>query len=247
MPAEKSTLITGGNKGLGYETARRLAAGHSVYIGARNPVAGQAAADELGAGFVRLDVTDDESVTAAAAELERREGRIDVLINNAGITGPGKEVPDLTGADASVVFDTNVAGIVRVTHAFLPLLGKSPAPVIVNVSSGVGSFAVTHDPARLESGVRSPLYAASKAAITMLTTQYAKALPHIRINAPTPGSPRPTSTATGAPRPSPSAPTPSPRWPASARTAPPAPSPTATAPSAGSRRQISLTTRARAC
>ena len=80
------TLITGGNKGLGYETARRLIAeGHQVYLGARNPERGQRAADELGAHFIKLDVTDDASVTAAADELARQAGGLDVLINNAGI------------------------------------------------------------------------------------------------------------------------------------------------------------------
>src|SRR3954466_4910194 len=142
MSDERIALITGGNKGLGFETARRLrVAGQTVYIGARDAQRGQAAADELGVAYVRLDVTDEESVAAAAIELERREGRIDVLINNAGIAGLRKEVADLTGADAAQVFDTNVVGIVRVTHAFLPLLGKSAHPVIVNVSSGMGSFA----------------------------------------------------------------------------------------------------------
>ena len=85
------------------------------------------------------------------------------------------------------MFDTNVAGVVRTTSAFLPLLGKSEDPAIVNVSSGMGSLALTHDPDRVESKVVAPLYTASKAALTMLTTQYAKALPGIRINAVDPG------------------------------------------------------------
>lgn len=188
MSDKRIALVTGGNKGLGFETARRLhAAGQTVYIGARGEERGRAAADDLGVGFVRLDVTDEESVAAAAAELERREGRIDVLVNNAGIPDPHKEVADLTGPDAAQVFETNVVGYVRVTHAFVPLLEKSSSPVIVNVTSGVGSFALTHDPSRVESTVQMPLYAASKAAVTMLTTQYAKALPHIRINAADPG------------------------------------------------------------
>jgi NAD(P)-dependent dehydrogenase (short-subunit alcohol dehydrogenase family) len=182
------TLITGGNKGLGYETARRLhAAGHTVYIGARDPERGRSAAEDLAVSFVRLDVTDPDSVTAAAAELARRAGYLDVLINNAGISGPPKGVADLTAEDATTVFDTNVVGAVRVTHAFLPLLEKSANPVIVNVGSGTGSFTLTTDPSRIESRVRAPLYSASKAAITMLTLQYAKALPHIRINAADPG------------------------------------------------------------
>ena len=188
MTDEKIVLITGGNKGLGFETARRLReAGHTVYIGARNAERGRAAAEELGVAFVQLDVTDEESVAAAADELERREGRIDVLINNAGIASPRKEAADLTGTDATQVFETNVAGIVRVTHAFLPLLEKSASPVIVNVSSGMGSFTATQDESRVESKVGMPLYSSSKAAVTMLTTEYAKLLPNIRINAADPG------------------------------------------------------------
>lgn len=118
MPDEKIILITGGNKGLGYETARRLNSdGQTVYIGARSAERGQAAADELGVAFVQLDVTDEDSIAVAASELERREGRLDVLVNNAGIPGAGKDAADLTGEDAMQVFDTNVIGHVRITHA----------------------------------------------------------------------------------------------------------------------------------
>ena len=185
---ERIVLITGGNKGLGFETARRLhKAGQTVYIGARSEERGRAAADELGVAFVQLDVTDEESVAEASAELERREGRLDVLVNNAGISGTRKEVPDITGEDASEAFETNVTGIVRVTHAFLPLLEKSASPVIVNVSSGMGSFAAVNDETRVESQVRVPLYSASKAAVSMLTVQYAKQLPGMRVNAADPG------------------------------------------------------------
>ena len=161
--------------------------GHTVYLGARDAKTGEAAAGELGARFVQLDVTDDASVREAAAEIERREGRLDVLINNAGIPGPYHSARDITSAHALEVFDTNVFAIVRVIHEFLPLLEKSPSPVIVNVGSSSGSFERTHDPDRVQSRSALPLYSASKAAMTMLTTQYAKALPHIRINAADPG------------------------------------------------------------
>ncbi len=182
------TFITGANKSLGYETARRLIdLGQTVIIGARDPERGAAAAETLGARFVRVDVTDDASVTAAAEDIGRREGQVDILINNAGIVGPRTPADELSGDDAASVFQTNVIGIVRVTTAFLPLLRKSAAPAIINVSSGMGSFATTHDPDRVESTFPAPLYAASKAAVTMLTTQYAKALPGIRINAADPG------------------------------------------------------------
>ncbi len=179
------TVITGANKSLGYETARRLiAAGHTVYIGARDTARGQAAADTLGARFVRLDVTDDASVDDAAAEILRTEGRVDVLINNAGISGAGAPPEDVTADGMRGVFETNVFGIVRVTHAFLPLLRSSDRPAIVNVSSGLGSFS---DPTRFESGLTNVVYSSSKAAVSMLTVQYAKAFPGIRINAADPG------------------------------------------------------------
>jgi NAD(P)-dependent dehydrogenase (short-subunit alcohol dehydrogenase family) len=182
------TFITGANKGLGYETARRLTElGHTVIVGARDPERGQAAADRLGARFVPIDVTDNASVASAAADIEAHEGRIDTLINNAGITGRRALAGELSGDDAELVFATNVTGIVRVTSTFLPLFRKSKAPAVINVSSGMGSQALTHDPQRVESTIAAPLYTASKAAVTMLTTQYAKALPDIRFNAADPG------------------------------------------------------------
>ncbi|MFJ1969559.1 SDR family NAD(P)-dependent oxidoreductase [Streptomyces sp. NPDC087903] len=183
-----TTFITGANKGLGFETARRLIElGHTVIMGARDPERGAAAAATLGARFVPIDVTDDASVAAAAASVAEHEGVIDVLINNAGVHGPHGGPGDLTGADALSVFDVNLFGVVRTTTAFLPLLRRSPDPVIVNVSSGTGSLAFTHDPSRIESSVVAPLYTASKAALTMLTTQYAKGLKDIRVNAADPG------------------------------------------------------------
>jgi NAD(P)-dependent dehydrogenase (short-subunit alcohol dehydrogenase family) len=103
------------------------------------------------------------------------------------VHGPHGDPADLTGADALGVFDVNVFGVVRTITAFLPLLSRSPDPVIINVSSGMGSLAVTHDPSRIESSVVAPLYTASKAALTMLTTQYAKALKEVRVNAADPG------------------------------------------------------------
>lgn len=184
----KTTFITGANKGLGFETARRLTElGHTVLLGARDADRGRRAATELGVRFVQIDVTDDASVAAAAADVAAREGRIDVLVNNAGITGSLASAEELTGADAARVLDTNVAGVVRVTTAFLPLLRASDAPSVVNVSSGLGSVALTRDPERVESQVVAPVYAASKAAVTMLTTQYAKALDDVRFNAVDPG------------------------------------------------------------
>ncbi|BCL25167.1 SDR family NAD(P)-dependent oxidoreductase [Streptomyces aurantiacus] len=183
-----TTFITGANKSLGFATARRLVeAGHTVLLGARDRERGRAAAESLGARFVQIDVTDDASVQAAAADVAAHEGSIDVLVNNAGVLGRVGPVEEYTAADVSTVLDVNVVGIVRVTHAFLPLLRESSNPVIVNVSSGMGSFGMTQDPARVESQYALPLYSASKAAVTMLTTQYAKELKNVKVNAADPG------------------------------------------------------------
>jgi NAD(P)-dependent dehydrogenase (short-subunit alcohol dehydrogenase family) len=182
-----TTLISGANKGLGYETARRLIeAGHTVWIGARDEARGKAAADALGGRFVQLDVTSDRSVAAAAATIAA-EGGLDVLVNNAGIIGAHGSAEELTGDDALALYDTNVVSIVRMTHAFVPILRESGAPTIVNVTSGLGSFAAVHDRERIESTIISPLYTSSKAAVTMLTVQYARALPEMRVNAADPG------------------------------------------------------------
>ncbi|MCW2971121.1 MAG: short-chain dehydrogenase/reductase [Solirubrobacterales bacterium] len=182
-----TTLVTGANKGLGREVARRLVAeGHKVWAAARDLSRGRPVAEALGARFVTLDLTDDASVMAAA-ELVAGEGGLDVLVNNAGIAGTPKPVDEITPEDIAQVLETNVLGIVRVTQAFLPLLHRSAAPVVVNVSSGMGSLARTSDPGRLESTIVSLGYATSKAAVNMLTTQYAKALPGMRINAVDPG------------------------------------------------------------
>jgi NAD(P)-dependent dehydrogenase (short-subunit alcohol dehydrogenase family) len=177
------TLITGGNKGLGFEAARQLvAAGHQVWVGARDPQRGKRAADELNARFVPLDVTDSASVQAAAHTV----GDLDVLVNNAGIAGDRTDPVETTAEHMRRVFETNVFGPVRVLHAFLPLLERSERPVVVNVSSGLGSIAMAADPG-------SPLaafamvYSSSKAALNMLTVKYAGALPAMRINCVDPG------------------------------------------------------------
>jgi NAD(P)-dependent dehydrogenase (short-subunit alcohol dehydrogenase family) len=183
-----TTFITGANKSLGHETARRLVeAGHTVVLGARDTERGQTAADALGARFVQIDVTDDASVAAAVADVTAHEGSIDVLINNAGVSSPYTPIEEQTVSDAADVFAVNVLGVVRVTHAFLPLLRRSANPVVVNVSSGMGSFGATHDPDRVESTFPAPFYSSSKAALTMLTTQYARSIPDVKFNAADPG------------------------------------------------------------
>jgi len=183
-----TTLITGGNKGLGLETARRLIElGHTVYLGARDAERGAAAAESVGAKFVQIDVTDDTSVASAAASILEEAGQLDVLVNNAGIVGSHAEPNDVTADVVRDVYDVNVFGVVRVTHAMLPLLQKSDSPVVVNVSSGLGSFGRITDPAHLESSFATIAYGSSKAAVTAITVQYSKALPGIKFNAADPG------------------------------------------------------------
>lgn len=179
------TLITGANKGIGFETAKQLLElGHIVYIGARDVERGEKAAATLGARFVQLDVTDDASVNSALATIGAAEGRLDVLVHNAGVLGHG----DIDGPKALRVFDTNAVGIVRVTEAALPLLRESSNPTVVTVSSSVGSFWAVTNPDRPEFGMPLALYAASKSAATMLTVQYAASHPGIKFNAIEPGA-----------------------------------------------------------
>jgi NAD(P)-dependent dehydrogenase (short-subunit alcohol dehydrogenase family) len=178
------TLITGANKGLGYETARQLIdRGHTVYLGARNPERGGVAARELGGEFVQLDVADDASVETALRAIAEREDHLDVLVNNAGISAVG----EVTGPIALKVFDTNAVGLIRVTQAALPLLERSENPVVVNVSSALGSFWAVTNPERRQFRFPSIIYGSSKAAVSMLTVQYAKTYPAIKFNAVEPG------------------------------------------------------------
>ncbi len=182
------TLITGANKGLGRETARRLlAVGHTVLVGARDVERGQRAADELGAAFLQIDPTSDVSVAAAAERVGDTYGRLDVLVNNAGTAEPRVGAADLTADEAMKGFGINVFGPIRVIHAFLPLLRASDHPRIVNVSSGVGSFTRLLTPGTVENAVTLPVYPATKAALTMLTVQYARELEGIVVNAADPG------------------------------------------------------------
>lgn len=186
------TVITGANKGLGFETARRLIeAGHTVYAGARDVHRGRQAAKALGARPLLVDVTDDASVAAAAAQVRAEAGRVDVLINNAGVAGPAAAAGELTAADLQDVFDTNVFGVVRTTRAFLPLLQAAPRPAIVNVSSALGSLTINADPAAhsdlLPAWAPLLAYNSSKAALNMLTAVYAQSLPQISVVSVDPG------------------------------------------------------------
>jgi NAD(P)-dependent dehydrogenase (short-subunit alcohol dehydrogenase family) len=138
----RTTLISGANRGLGFEVARQLVvAGHPVWLGARDETRGLQAVDAVGGRFVQLDVTDDASVTAAAETV----GELDVLVNNAGVSGGRISPSEATADHMRTVYETNVFGAVRVLRAFIPLPEKSPTPVVVNVSSGVGSLNLAAD------------------------------------------------------------------------------------------------------
>ncbi|MEC3920144.1 SDR family oxidoreductase [Nocardia sp. CDC160] len=195
----KTALITGANKGIGYETARQLAArGMTVLLGARDPELGQAAADKLraegaDAHFVRIDVTDEESIAAAAARIEADFGKLDVLVNNAaisgGLEGDGKPSSG-TLATLRQVYETNLFGLVAVTNALLPLLRRAEAGRIVNVSSEVGSLAGRTNPNNPLSQMVSAIpYTSSKTAVNMATVLYAMELKDtpIKVNAANPG------------------------------------------------------------
>lgn len=192
-------LVTGANKGIGREIAAQLAAlGHTVVIGARNTERAEKAAAELRATggtavAVTLDVTDPASVAEAAASVEARFGHLDALINNAGVSHrPGADFTGQLPRSADVdhvrfVFETNVFGVINVTSAFLPLLRRSSAPRIVNLSSSAGSLAAMSDPAGTDPIALG--YVPSKTAVTALSLQYARdlATENILVNAVCPG------------------------------------------------------------
>ena len=188
-------LVTGANKGIGLETARQFGArGFTVLAGARDEARGREAervlrADGADATFVRLDVASDAFVRAAAAWIEREYGRLDILLNNAGIARGNP--PSQTDLDLMrEVYEVNVFGVIRVTNAMLPLLRRAPAARIVNVSSEVGSITSMTDPASPLAQMPAGLaYPSSKAALNMITAMYAKELQDtpIKVNAANPG------------------------------------------------------------
>jgi NAD(P)-dependent dehydrogenase (short-subunit alcohol dehydrogenase family) len=188
-------LVTGANKGLGRETVRRLAGrGWLVLLAARDRGRGMHTADTLASEgldveFVELDVTSDESVAAAVKFVAERADRLDVLVNNAGVSGPLQDPADMEADTLRALYEVNVFGQVRVTHAFLPLLRRSQQPRIVMVSSALASLTHAGDPARAEYGFLSLDYASSKAALNMIVSQYARALPGFTVNAADPGNP----------------------------------------------------------
>ncbi|OON27481.1 MULTISPECIES: SDR family oxidoreductase [unclassified Micromonospora] len=197
MSEAKIALVTGANKGIGYEIAAGLGAlGFSVGVGARDGQRRETAVAKLRAAGVDafgvpLDVTDDASVTAAAALVEQRAGRLDALVNNAGVTGDRAQLP--TTVDLAVVravVETNVLGVIRVTNAMLPLLRRSASPRIVNMSSGVGSLArQSAAEGDLTTGPVAVAYSPSKTFLNAVTVQYVRELrgTNILINAACPG------------------------------------------------------------
>ncbi|GHJ46673.1 carbonyl reductase [Catellatospora sp. TT07R-123] len=193
----KTALITGANKGIGYEIARGLAAhGFTVLVAARSAERGTAAAAALRteghrADFVQLDVTDPESIAAAAARIDAEYGRLDVLVNNAGIARyDGTALPsEATVATLREVYETNLFGVVAVTNAMLPLLRRADDARIINMSSDLGSISLAMDPESPYYKLAFLAYASSKSALNMATACYAKELRDsgISVNAVNPG------------------------------------------------------------
>jgi NAD(P)-dependent dehydrogenase (short-subunit alcohol dehydrogenase family) len=179
MPAQRIALVTGANQGVGKQVSKELAAhGVTVFVGSRDLGRGEAAAAEIGAGAtaIQLDVTDAASIAAAAARIDDEYGRLDLLVNNAGISnvGGGDRTPEENAArskastasldEVRAVWEVNVFGVLAVYQAMLPLLRKGVDARIVNVSSGVGSLTANADPSSPYHSMFGPVYPASKAA-----------------------------------------------------------------------------------
>lgn len=189
-------LVTGANKGIGLEIARQLAqSGTIVIIGARDPAKARAAVDELAsqglaARSVEIDVTDAASIATAAETIRAEHGRLDILVNNAGIVDATDGPPSGASSEAvRRIMETNFIGALAVTQAMLPLLRRSRAARIVNLSSSLGSLAVNGDPSSPYYSARLIGYNASKAALNMLTVQLAAELRDtaIVVNSVSPG------------------------------------------------------------
>lgn len=186
MKNQKTALVTGANKGIGFEVARELARlGLRVFLGARNAKAGRAAAEKLSSTgdvlFLEIDISSDTSIRDAAAELARAGDHLDVLVNNAGILlDEDENALSVTPEIFETTLRTNTLGPWLVAQAFVPLLEKSAAPRIVNVSSGGG---------QLEDGADgwAPAYCVSKTALNGVTVQLAAALPKFAVNSVCPG------------------------------------------------------------
>jgi NAD(P)-dependent dehydrogenase (short-subunit alcohol dehydrogenase family) len=197
MPDDATiVLVTGANKGIGYAAARRLGAGGAtVVLGARDAGRGASAARRLAAegivvDHVLLDVTDRQGVEAAAEQIGKEHGRLDVLVNNAGIMlERGEQPSEVTAELMRETFETNVFGVVTVTNAMLPLLRRSAAGRIVNLSSSLGSLALCSTPGTIYAQWPIMAYVSSKTAVNALTVKYANELRDtpIKVNSACPG------------------------------------------------------------
>ncbi|MDJ1506343.1 SDR family NAD(P)-dependent oxidoreductase [Xanthocytophaga agilis] len=201
---QRVALVTGANQGVGFQIAKALAAqGYSVYVGSRNLNNGEKAAAEIKANSqaIQLDVTQPLSISAAVTRIEKEHGCLDLLVNNAGISHagkPGRTLEEITEAgrastasldEVRTAWETNVFGVIAVTQAMLPLLRKSSAARIVNVSSALGSLTWISDPACWARDHFGIVYAASKTALNAITLAFAIELEkeNIKVNAVSPG------------------------------------------------------------
>ena len=185
MPHTRIALVTGANQGVGLQVAKELAAtGVTVLVGSRNLAKGEAAAAQIGPGAtaIQLDATDNASLAAAAERIRTEFGRLDLLVQNAGISNAGRDpnaniddyakttrASNVSFKEMRAVWETNVFGVLAVYQAMLPLLRLSSDARIVNVSSGVGSLATNADPAFGYRRMFGPVYPASKAALNAIT------------------------------------------------------------------------------
>lgn len=179
---KKAALITGANKSIGFETARQLGRrGYHIWLGCRDVARGEEGARALSAEGIdvkpiSIDVTDDASVIQAAALVEAETGRLDVLINNAGILGEMVAPSEQSVADVRNIYETNVFGPIRVTQAFLPLLRNAGTANVIMVSSGLGSLGWLSDPDNEFYGVNFLGYNSSKSALNAVTVALSKDL-----------------------------------------------------------------------
>jgi NAD(P)-dependent dehydrogenase (short-subunit alcohol dehydrogenase family) len=195
-------LVTGANQGIGYQIAKALIAdGYIVYVGSRNMSNGEKAAAELGGIAIQLDVTKAATIQAAVAKLTAEQGRLDLLVNNAAIAHagkPGRTMEEVVASsratvvsvdEVRAVWETNVFGVISLTQALLPLLRRSAAARIVNVSSALGSLTWVADPNCWARDGFGPAYAASKTALNAISLAFALELEkeHIKVNVVSPG------------------------------------------------------------